>query len=161
LPIRRRKPEDHRNLVALWERSVRATHSFLTEEDIDFYRPLVVELLAGDALELWILADERDVPVGFLGMAGDSIEALFLDPSHIGRGGGRQLVEHAQELRGGTLTVDVNEQNDAARGFYEKLGFSVFARSALDGTGRPHPLLHMRRNASSDSSHTAHGVRLT
>jgi putative acetyltransferase len=43
--------------------------------------------------------------------------------------------------------VDVNEQNPEARGFYERLGFTVVARSELDGTGRPFPLLHLRRPA--------------
>jgi putative acetyltransferase len=55
-------------------------------------------------------------------------------------------VAHAQELRG-ALTVDVNEQNAAARGFYAALGFDVVARSPLDETGRPYPILHMRREA--------------
>jgi putative acetyltransferase len=41
----------------------------------------------------------------------------------------------------------VNEQNAAALGFYEALGFEVVARSPLDDTGRPYPLLHMRRHA--------------
>jgi putative acetyltransferase len=39
----------------------------------------------------------------------------------------------------------VNEQNPAACGFYEHLGFVVVGRSEVDGTGRPFPLLHMRR----------------
>ena len=41
--------------------------------------------------------------------------------------------------------MDVNEENQAARGFYEALGFVVVGRSPLDETGRPHPLLHLRR----------------
>ena len=53
------------------------------------------------------------------------------------------MVRHAQALHG-ELTVDVNEQNVAARGFYEACGFVVEGRSELDDTGRPHPLLHMR-----------------
>ena len=32
--IRRARAADHDTLVALWERSVRATHDFLTEADI-------------------------------------------------------------------------------------------------------------------------------
>ena len=54
-------------------------------------------------------------------------------------------MEHAQALRGGDLTVDVNEQNPAAVGFYEAVGFAVVGRSPLDDAGRPFPLLHMRR----------------
>jgi putative acetyltransferase len=49
--------------------------------------------------------------------------------------------------RGGELTVDVNEQNPAACGFYEALGFVVVGRSPVDDDGRPFRLLHMRRPA--------------
>lgn len=143
--IRPAQPTEHTALVMLWERSVRATHDFLTEADIVFYRPLVAEYFQSAALELWVLTDEANVPVGFLGLGGNSIAALFMEPAHRGKGGGRCLVSHAQELRGGALTVDVNEQNVAARGFYEALGFAVVARSPLDDTGRPFPILHMRR----------------
>jgi putative acetyltransferase len=145
--IRSARDTDHAALLALWERSVRATHDFLTEDDIAFFRPLVAEGLRGDALELWVLTDAADAPLGFMGLAGDRIEALFLAPEARGQGGGRRLVAHAQALRGGVLALDVNEQNGPARAFYERLGFSVVGRSPLDGTGRPFPLLHMRRPA--------------
>jgi len=134
-------------LLALWERSVRATHSFLAEADITYYRPLVAEIFAGDSLELWVLTDMSNVPIGFLGLSAHAIEALFLEPTVRRRGYGRRLVAHAQQLRGGALTVDVNEENHAARRFYEALGFVVVGRSALDGTARPHPLVHLRRQA--------------
>ena len=94
-----------------------------------------------------MLVNAGGAPIGFLGLAGDDISALFLDPAHLRQGGGLLLVSHAQELRGGELTVDVNEQNPAARGFYEALGFRVVGRSPLDDEGRPFPLLHMRRQA--------------
>jgi putative acetyltransferase len=145
--IRRSQPMDCLLLVPLWERSVRATHSFLTETDIACYRPLVEEFLAGESLELWVLTDSSNVPIGFLGLSAHAIEALFLEPVYRRHGYGRCLVQHAQQLRSGPLTVDVNEQNDAARAFYEALGFVVVGRSPLDETGRPHPLLHLRRQA--------------
>jgi putative acetyltransferase len=40
--------------------------------------------------------------------------------------------------------VDVNEQNVAARGFYEACGFVVEGRSEVDDQERPYPLLHLR-----------------
>jgi putative acetyltransferase len=145
--IRRARDSEHPALVALWERSVRASHAFLSEADIDDLRPRVAEALADPGLELWVLADGDGRPLGFMGLAGDDVAALFMDADSRGRGGGRRLVEHAQALRGGSLTVDVNEQNPAAVGFYEALGFAVTGRSPLDGDGRPFPLLHMRRPA--------------
>jgi putative acetyltransferase len=41
------------------------------------------------------------------------------------------------------MTVDVNEQNTKAVGFYERIGFKRTGRSRLDGQGRPYPLLHL------------------
>ena len=145
--IRPARATDSDVLLALWERSVRATHDFLSEADIVALRPDVAQALDDEWLELWVLADGDDVPIGFMGLAGDDIAALFLGPAQRGRGGGRRLVAHAQGLRGGELTVDVNEQNPAARGFYEALGFVVVGRSPLDDGGRPFPILHMRRPA--------------
>jgi len=149
--IRHRQLADCTALLAVWERSVRATHDFVTEADIEFYRPLVAEMLAGDTLELWVLTSETNVPIGFLGLSAHAIEALFLEPTSRRRGAGRRLVAHAQALRPGALTVDVNEQNWPARSFYEALGFVVIGRSPLDDTGRPYPILHMRRGAPLDS----------
>jgi putative acetyltransferase len=144
--IRRVEARDRDALVDVWLRSVRATHTFLSEADIQFYLPLVREVLQGDVLELWVLSTEADTPAGFLGLDGGKIEALFLAPEYRGMGWGRRLVEHARALRV-ELTLDVNEENDAARRFYEACGFVVEGRSDVDATGRPHPLLHMRRPA--------------
>lgn len=143
--IRPSRSEDIDTLTALWERSVRATHDFLTEADIDALRPRVGEALRDDALELWVLTEQPDVPIGFMGLVDHDIAALFLDPTRRGQGGGRRLVAHAQKLRDGALTVDVNEQNLPARGFYEALGFVVVGRSPVDDEGRPFPVLHLRR----------------
>ena len=143
--IRRARHADLEPLVALWERSVRATHDFLTDADIVALRPLVGEALRDDRLDLWVLVEPGDVPIGFMGLAGDEISALFLEPAKRGHGGGRQLVGHAQAQRNGELIVDVNEQNLGARGFYEALGFVVVGRSPVDDEGRPFPLLHLRR----------------
>src|SRR5262247_3412744 len=120
--IRLMDPIERPALLELWERSVRATYDFLDEPDIVFYRPLVAEYLAGAATQIWVLADDGNTPIGFLGLGEQSIDALFLDRAHRGRGGGRRMVAHAQHLLGGALTVEVNEQNTAARGFYEALG---------------------------------------
>ena len=142
--IRQADPSDVDALVALWLRSVRATHDFLTEEDIEYFLPLVRKALASDQLDLWVIASDSNSLMGFMGLAGKSVEALFLDPAHLRCGLGRRFIAHARTLNGDTLTVDVNEQNPAARGFYEACGFVVVGRSELDSTGRAFPILHMR-----------------
>lgn len=143
--VRLAQPQDREALLALWERSVRATHGFLTENDIVSLQPLVADELASDAVAWWVIASDALDPIGFLGYTKDTIEGLFIDPAHRGTGAGRLLVEHAQRLATGPLAVDVNEQNDAAIGFYERMGFTIVSRSPTDGAGRPFPLAHMRR----------------
>ncbi len=97
MTIREAIPADHPTLLDIWLRSVRATHAFLTEDDIQALYPLVRDI-ALPALELWVLC-ESDVAVGFMGLAGAKVEALFLEPQFTGRGGGRRLLDHARQLK--------------------------------------------------------------
>ena len=129
-------------LVAIWRRSVEATHHFLTGADIDALEPEVGVGLA--SMEVWVAASGDDA-AGFMAMTGDRIEALFIDPGRMGKGLGRAFIRRARELRGGgaVVHVDVNEDNPAALGFYLRCGFRQTGRSETDGAGRPWPLLHL------------------
>jgi putative acetyltransferase len=142
--IRRAHAADREVMLDTWLRSVRATHAFLSEADVNALLPDVRSYLASTEPDLWVLCSDTGNIMGFMGLSGDTMDALFLAPEFQRRGGGRLLVQHARELVGGDLTVDVNEQNPAARRFYEACGFVVVGRSPVDGTGRPFPLLHMR-----------------
>jgi len=145
--IRPARRQDREPLLALWERSVRATHRFLTDRDIVALRPLVAEELAGGAVDWWVLVSPTGAIIGFLGYTSGTIEALFIDPAHQRQGAGRLLVAHAQRLAGGPLAVDVNEANEQATRAYQALGFLVVGRSPTDAGGRPFPILHMKRAA--------------
>jgi putative acetyltransferase len=145
--IRQSLPDDHDALLGIWLRSVRASHRFLTEADIQGLLPAVSGYLAAAGPNLWTLCSDESQPIGFMGMAGDEVEALFLAPEQAGRGGGRMLLEHARTLAR-PLRVDVNEQNAEAVQFYLANGFVVTGRSPVDSGGRPFPLLHMREDES-------------
>lgn len=132
---------DYLEIVEVWEESVRASHHFLSEEDIQYYKPLILSAYL-DAVDLYCLKDEAETIHGFLGVVGQSIEMLFLAAGSRSQGLCRRLVDYArQEL--GARRVSVNEQNPAAVGFYEHLGFRVVDRSPVDGQGKPYPILHM------------------
>lgn len=142
MSIRPRLATDDPVLGALWERSVRATHVFLPEDDIQRLLPLVRDnYLPMPALDTWVFEDDAGI-AGFIATGGHNVEMLFIDPDRRGQGIGRQLLDHAR-ARHDTLTVDVNEQNPQAVGFYLHYGFIQVARSPLDGEGKPFPLLHM------------------
>lgn len=150
IDIRRASPAERELLLGIWQRSVRATHAFVTEDEIRTLTPAVRTYLASCS-ELLVPCDETGAVMGFMGMSGSTLESLFLAPEFLRRGVGRLLVRHAQALHD-ELTLDVNEENADARAFYEACGFVVVGRSELDDQGRPHPLLHMKwtRNAAAE-----------
>ena len=134
--------EDFPRVVEVWEASVRATHHFLTEADIQSLKPLVGDELARLAVLMGV-RDGAGQVVGFVGVEGEKVEALFIHPAWRGQGIGRRLLTYAVEMVGAT-EVDVNEQNEQAVGFYSRMGFEIAGRSDVDDMGRPFPLLHLR-----------------
>ena len=121
-------------LVDVWERSVRATHDFLAEDDIVGLRPEAESGIAG--VERLTVAYDGGAPCGFAGSQDGKLEMLFVAPEARGRGVGRALLAHAVE-HARVRTLDVNEQNPQAVGFYEHEGFVVAGRSPVDDAGRP------------------------
>ena len=135
------RPEEYDRAAELWEASVRATHDFVTEADLDVFRPLV-RASFGEIPQLAGLRADDGLLIGFIGVAEGNVEMLFLDPAYRGQGGGSLLLEHAFRSFDATK-VDVNEQNPQAVGFYLHHGFRVVARSETDSTNKPYPLLHL------------------
>ncbi|WP_296952832.1 GNAT family N-acetyltransferase [uncultured Massilia sp.] len=138
--IRALRAADTDALLAIWLRSVRATHHFLSPGDIDALLPVVRDQVL-PALEVWVLEDDG-APQAFMGLDGATVEALFVDPARFRRGAGRVLLAHARALKG-PLRLDVNEANPDALAFYLRMGFRVIGRAPVDGQGRPFPLLHL------------------
>lgn len=139
--IRKSQSDDYPALLSLWEQSVRASHDFLSEHDVQSLLPIVRDQALPN-LEVWVLCDDTSVPIGFMGLDNNKVEALFISPNHFRTGGGKAMLEHARRLKG-ALTVDVNEQNIRAIGFYLSNGFVVTGRSPIDSQGLPFPLLHL------------------
>jgi putative acetyltransferase len=134
--------DDYAAITDVWEASVRATHYFLTEAHIQFFRPLVQHSYLLD-VNLRCIRNGDGAIQGFVGVSGTRLEMLFIHPDARGQGTGRQLLTYAIETLG-IYEVDVNEQNEQAVGFYEHMGFRTFHRAAVDALGNPFPVLTMR-----------------
>jgi putative acetyltransferase len=146
-------PEDFPQVVAVWEASVRATHHFVSEADIQIFRPLVQDALP-DLKEFVGVRDLNGRVAGFMGVVDQKVEMLFLSPEARGQGAGKRLLDYAVTVLGAT-SLDVNEQNEQAVGFYLHNGFEVAGRSELDGMGKPYPLLHLRLSTRSAGNQAA------
>lgn len=130
------------SLVEVWEKSVRATHLFLSDSEIESIKAYVPQALRG--IESLVIAeDENHIPVAFMGIEEGSLEMLFITPKERGKSLGKQLIQYGIEEYS-VKRLAVNEQNPQAKGFYEHMGFQVYKRTDCDEQGNPYPLLYMR-----------------
>lgn len=138
-----------RKLCAVWESSVRATHLFLSDREIEKIAMYIPSALREIPL-LIIATNCENAPIAFMGIKGRKLEMLFVAATERRKGLGKQLLRYAIE----NYSVDelgVNEQNPDARMFYEHVGFRVYKRTASDEQGNPYPILYMRRGGVSES----------
>lgn len=128
-------------VLSVWERSVLATHGFLSQEDFQSIKEIVRKIDFNQFDVFCLIQDDK--VLGFLGVAGQKTEMLFLDPDYFGQGLGKVLMNYAiNELS--VDKVDVNEQNIKAVSFYQHLGFKTYERTDKDDLGKDYPLLRMK-----------------
>ena len=138
--IRKIEETDYPRLINIWESSVLNTHDFLKKEDFIYYKEHLTTYFKYVSLYGF---ERNNCLVGFIGVAEDNIEMLFIHNDYRRMGIGKELILHAiNNLK--VNRVDVNEQNVQAVEFYKHLGFSVITRSELDGEGKAYPILHMQ-----------------
>lgn len=80
--------------------------------------------------EVWV-ADENGAVRGVLVLAEEWIDQLYVDPEHVGRGIGSDLLAWAKQRRLAGLELWTFQANAGARRFYERHGFVV--TDATDG----------------------------
>ncbi|MFP3770550.1 GNAT family N-acetyltransferase [Enterococcus faecium] len=128
-------------LLKIWESSVRATHLFLSNNEIKDIKKYVPRAL-NEIPHLIIVENENQIPIGFMGIAGQHLEMLFISNYERGKGAGKKLLKYGIE-KYSINDLAVNEQNPLAKGFYEYMGFEVYKRTEFDEQGNPYPLLYM------------------
>ncbi|WP_158797730.1 GNAT family N-acetyltransferase [Pedobacter sp. L105] len=132
---------DYPEILNLWESSVRATHHFLSEADIQVYKLLIsTEYL--DQLKLYGVRTDQHI-LGFIAINRKQIRLLFILPEVRGTGIGIALINYVYQHLG-VNEVDVNEQNKQACDFYNYLGFVITERSEIDAIGKPFPVISMK-----------------
>ena len=141
-----KKEERNENLIKellnVWEDSVKATHTFLSNEEIENIKKYVPQALK-EVEHLIVAEDENYKPIAFIGIEKNKLEMLFIKNSKRGKGLGKKLLNFGIE-KYSVNELAVNEQNPEAKGFYEHMGFKVYKRNELDDQGNPYPVLYMR-----------------
>ena len=129
-------------LIKVWEDSVKATHTFLSNDEIEKIKEYVPQALSNISY-LIIETDKNENPIAFMGIEGNKLEMLFIKNSKRGKGLGKELLKYGIE-KYGVNELAINEDNLQAKGFYEHMGFKVYQRNELDDQGNPYPVLYMR-----------------
>lgn len=142
--VKERTPLLIQQLLEIWEKSVRATHLFLSGSEIENIKEYVPQALR-EIPHLIVMESENEFPIAFMGIDGQKLEMLFISAEERGNGFGKKLIRYGIE----TYLINelaVNEQNPLAKGFYEHMGFQVYKRTDNDEQGNPYPLLYMKLN---------------
>ena len=135
-------------ILEIWEKSVKATHKFLSDEEITGiknYVPVAVK----NVKHLVIAENEKEKPIAFMGIQDSRLEMLFISPDERNKGLGKQLIKYGIQ-NFDVKEVTVNEQNPQAVGFYEHIGFETYKRTDYDEEGNPYPLLYMKLEKKSE-----------
>ena len=125
--IKDRTTEVIKELLEVWEDSVKATHLFLSSDDIKDIKEYVPEALKCVS-HLVIIENESHQPIAFMGIDNTKLEMLFIKNSERGKGLGKKLLNYGIE-KYNINELTVNEQNLNAKGFYEYMGFQTYKRT--------------------------------
>lgn len=130
--IRRGVPTDGEAIAQVYLGARRAAMPYLPRLYTDAQtRRWLTETVLPEQTVLVALVEGQ--AVGFLALAGDRVEHLYIRPDRQRSGAGRRLLAEAKALAPGGLELVTFQKNDAARAFYESEGFVAAAFG--DGSG--------------------------
>lgn len=129
-------------LLEIWENSVKATHLFLSNEEIVKIKKYVPQALKKIS-HLIIVENNDNIPIAFMGIENQKLEMLFITNDERKKGLGKHLLSYGIENYN-VKELIVNEQNPNAKEFYEHMGFKAYKRSEIDEQGNSYPILYMR-----------------
>lgn len=135
------QPSDYPELLVLWEESVKASHHFLAADERAAIKAELPHYFQAVQLVIWYETPEDWIAFSGVSNEGEELEMLFVAPRYFRQGYGQKII--GQLLAQGLKKVDVNAENPAAQKFYEAQGFNIIGKSATDGQGRAHPLVHL------------------
>lgn len=131
-------------LYWVWKHSVKETHLFLSDQEIEKIAELIPTYL-NKITHLIVAENEANEPVAFMGIDDKKLEMLFIDPNERGKGLGKELITYGI-AHYDINELGVNEQNEQATAFYKHMGFQTYNRSETDEQGNPYPILHMKKS---------------
>ncbi len=123
--IRAYQTSDTTAVVHVWRQAATIAHNFLGEAFLAQEQKDLQEIYLPSPNSLTWVFEQDDHVVGFISMLGHEIGGLFVLPEQQRLGIGSALIHHVKAEHT-MLEVDVFQQNQTGRAFYQKYGFTVY-----------------------------------
>ena len=97
--MKERTPLLVRQLLDIWEGSVRATHLFLSDSEIEKIKGYVPQVIR-EIPHLIVGESDKGISAAFMGIDGRKLEMLFVSGEERGRGFGKALLGYGMDAYG-------------------------------------------------------------
>ena len=97
--MKERTPLLVQQLLDIWEGSVRATHLFLSDSEIEKIKGYVPQAIR-EIPHLIVGESDKGIPAAFMGIDGRKLEMLFVSGEERGRGFGKALLGYGMDAYG-------------------------------------------------------------
>ena len=138
--IRKYKEDEIPILVEIWEEASAKAHPFLDSEFTEMVKNAMNNVYLPNS-DTWVYEESGKI-IGFISMLKNEIGGLFIYPDYHKKGIGTKLLTHIHQFHD-ELEVEVFENNQIGKPFYDKNGFEVFKDYIMEGTDQK--VLRMRK----------------
>lgn len=140
--IRSMQCNEIEKVMQIWLRTNIHAHHFIEES---YWKSQYdnVKAMIPDS-EIYI-CEKAQQTVGFIGLSGNYIAGLFVDPEFQCQGVGKELLEHVKSIKP-ELSLNVYQKNQKAVRFYLREGFTTETESVDENTGEKEFLMKRIKN---------------
>ena len=128
--IRRFEKKDINTVMQIWKNENIKAHKFILKEYWEGNYNFVKETLPNTEIYVYIIKEKI---VGFVGLANNYIEGIFVDTNNQCNGIGTSLLNKVKESKN-NLTLNVYKKNINAISFYKKNGFVITSKNIDNNT---------------------------
>jgi len=133
MQIRLMTDSDMDSVIDIWLAASIEAHHFIPQEYWESKEKDMRSVYLPMA-ETYVLEEAAGI-VGFISTVQHALAALFVHPSHQGKGYGRALLQFVKE-RSSKLELKVYKENENAFRFYSRHGFTVVEETIDEDTGQ-------------------------
>ena len=132
--IRKFETQDLDTVMQIWLHGNLDAHAFIPASFWTDHFEMVRNMLPQAELYVHEDKDTRQID-GFIGLAGNHIEGIFVAKAARSKGVGKALLDHAKLLKP-SLTLNVYQKNERALAFYRREQFAVQSEGIDEDTSK-------------------------